>query len=381
MHLRFPLSAALKHMSRARGRRRCRDRWRAWILAVANRRFNYPRPWDPAVTICHLRAGGVGVALSVLYVPFDEFGGDDEAYNAPPSNAYFPQLLSEIRAVEDNIARCHSRDAMIAHNPTELAAALAADKVALIHAVEGGFHLGGEATHVSANVATLARCGVAYITVAHLFWRRVATNVPALPFLPDWLYRLLFPQPASGLSSLGRAAVEAMVHEHILVDLAHMSRQAIADTLAVLDELDPEQHVPVLATHAACRFGDLAYNISDAHIAAIAARKGVVGLIACEHYMARGFAAPQTFSQSMDVIDEHIKRIHHVTGSHDYTALGSDLDGFIKPALPGLETEARFQTVEAELVRRHGPAVAEQICSANALRVLRAEWRGGPGCP
>jgi microsomal dipeptidase-like Zn-dependent dipeptidase len=83
----------------------------------------------------------------------------------------------------------------------------------------------------------------------------------------------------------------------------------------------------------------------------------------------------------MDVIGEHIERIHRVTGSHDYTALGSDLDGFIKPALPGLETAARFRAVEAELVRRYGPVVAAQICSANALRVLRAEWRGGPGCP
>ena len=31
----------------------------------------------------------------------------------------------------------------------------------------------------------LAAHGVAYITVAHLFWRGVATNAPAIPFLPD----------------------------------------------------------------------------------------------------------------------------------------------------------------------------------------------------
>jgi hypothetical protein len=38
------------------------------------------------------------------------------------------------------------------------------------------------------------RRGVAYITLAHLFWRRVATNSIAVP-LPERLYRLVFPQP------------------------------------------------------------------------------------------------------------------------------------------------------------------------------------------
>ena len=58
-------------------------------------------------------------------------------------------------------------------------------------------------------VERLADSGVAYVTLAHLFWRQVATNAPAIPFLPDWLYRRVFPQPDRGLTELGTAAVRA----------------------------------------------------------------------------------------------------------------------------------------------------------------------------
>ena len=70
---------------------------------------------------------------------------------------------------------------------------------------------------------TLAGLGVAYTTVAHLFFRDVATNAPALPFLSDWLYIRIFPQKNDqGLTTLGREVVEAMVDEGILIDITHM---------------------------------------------------------------------------------------------------------------------------------------------------------------
>ena len=106
------------------------------------------------------------------------------------------------------------------------------------------------------------------MTVAHLFWREVATNAPALPFLPDWLYNLVFPQPTEGLSDLGRAAVEAMIDEGILVDITHMSARSIGDTLALFDRRDPDRRIPVIATHMACRFGGLEYTFTDETIGA-----------------------------------------------------------------------------------------------------------------
>jgi len=218
---------------------------------------------------------------------------------------------------------------------------------------------------------------VAYVTLAHLFWRDVATNAPALPFLPDWTYQLLFPQPAKGLSDLGLAAVDAMVGQHILIDLTHMSPQAMTETLARLDKIDPQCRVPVVATHGAYAFGGLKYNLRDAQLQAIAARHGVVGLIACRHYMADGLPRPKTFDDTIATLCRHIDKVHDVTGSYHTIAFGSDLDGFIKPTLPGLETPAAFATVEARLTAKYGVAVAQQICSGNALRLLDY-WQGAP---
>ena len=134
----------------------------------------------------------------------------------------------------------------------------------------------------------LARRGVAYIVLPHLLWRAVATNAPALPFLPDWLYRVVFPQPKVGLTELGRAAATAMVREGVLIDLSHMSTLAVADTFELLDRLDPDRPVPVLASHAGYRFGGQEYTLDEQTVELIAGRDGVIGLIFAQHQLNDG---------------------------------------------------------------------------------------------
>jgi microsomal dipeptidase-like Zn-dependent dipeptidase len=244
----------------------------------------------------------------------------------------------------------------------------------LIHAIEGGFQLGDSEVQVRANVRELGALGVAYVTVAHLFWRSVATNAPALPFLPDWLYHLVFPQPKKGLSELGKAAVEAMIACGILIDITHMSARSVDDTFAILDRVDPGLGVPVIATHMACRFGKSEYCFPDERIRRVADRGGVCGLIMCEHYMTDGLRGRvRGFDDSFEVLCKHIDRIRSLTGSFDNIGIGSDLDGYIKPALPGLEHMGLMGRLQDSLAERYGPD-AEKICSGNALRVLRAAW-------
>lgn len=244
-----------------------RDRWRdilrARIVEIASRIDNYQR-WDsgPAVTVDSLSDGGVGAALSVLYSPFDEMDLGKH-YGAVPGKDYFPTLLRQLDLVEQDIENVHASKAGIARDVTELDALLSAGKVALVHAVEGGVHLGGTSSDIASNVATLANRGVAYITIAHLFFRQIATNAPALPFLPDAVYRLLFPQTNEGLTALGADLVRAMVENGILVDVTHMDENSLSELFALPDQIDPARQVPVIASHIACRFGKLAYNLED----------------------------------------------------------------------------------------------------------------------
>jgi microsomal dipeptidase-like Zn-dependent dipeptidase len=250
--------------------------------------------------------------------------------------------------------------------------------VALVHCVEGGYHLGGTAEEIDRAVTELSRRGVAYITVAHLVWRHVATNAPAIPFLPDWLYRRAFPQPEEGLSELGEAAVRAMVRERVLVDLTHMGDRAVADTFALLRRLDGEKRVPVFATHGCFRFGSHEYGLPEENVRLLAERDGAVGLIMAQHQLNKGLRRTRAwrFRDSFKVICAHIDQIKEITGSHRHTAIGSDFDGFIKPTVAGLESAGDMERLEGALRERYGDEDGERICSGNALRVLKAGWGG-----
>ncbi len=226
------------------GARRLRrsDRLRASIVGLLGRFANYPKPDAlPRVTLQTLQAGQVRLVFSVLYSPFDEMDLG-QPYAAPPQPEYPATLVRQLELVEGDVTGHHAGTAVVAHDAQELERLLESGKVVFVHSVEGGFHLGSTTVEVERAVAELARRGVAYVTLAHLFFRRVATNAPAIPFIPDWIYRLVFPQPRQGLTELGKTAVEALVEQRILIDLAHMGERALADTFALLDQDRPAAH-------------------------------------------------------------------------------------------------------------------------------------------
>ncbi len=378
MHGHFPMHLLESEQRRTQERLTAwwRHRWQGMVVELISHFANYQGPGDtPSVTEKLMREGNVGVTLSVLYQPFDEIDLSQD-YAAPPLQSYFADIVNQAQTVEDHAAS-HNKDVVIAHNAAELQNHLAAgDRPILVHAIEGGFHIGNEQGEVQANVGKLADLGVAYITVAHLFFRQVATNAPALPFLPDGVYNLMFHQAQSeGLTALGQELVHAMVDEGILVDITHMREQSIRDVFALLDERDPGREVPVIATHMAYRFGGLEYSFDDDTVRGVAARGGLLGLILCQHYITSGLDdIPETFDGSVKALCQHIDKLHQLTGSYDHIAIGSDLDGYIKPALPGLEHQGRMADLQQALHDRYGDAVARQIAGGNALRVLGAEW-------
>jgi microsomal dipeptidase-like Zn-dependent dipeptidase len=390
LHAHYPMhlvpedkGSPIDAITTARGRRRLRDIIRAWLVGIASRFGNY-RSFEsgPRVTVDSMTAGGVGVAWSVLYAFFDEVDLS-KPYAAPPAPDYVDDVLSQIDTVEENIAQKHGDKAAVARNPAELEAALSAGKVALVHVLEGGFHLGATPDEVDAAVTKLAARGVAYVTLAHLFFRQIATNANAIPFLPDKLYNRLFPQPHEGLTELGRAAVKAMVRERVLIDASHMGDLAVAALIEQLDQLDPAREVPLFSSHAGYRFGKQEYMYTDETVRAVAARDGLIGLIFAQHQLLDGLTPgkTKTFEESFEAISKHIDRIAEIAGSHRHTGLGTDFDGFIKPTLGGLESSADLAQLDSALHERYGDEIADAITSGNALRLLRGYWRGAPAHP
>jgi microsomal dipeptidase-like Zn-dependent dipeptidase len=352
------------------------SRWRSVILQVLSRMFNYQGPGDsPGVRVDLMQQGDVGAALSVLYAPFDEMDLD-APYGAPPRSAYVKSIKAQMGLVERAVGE-DAQNAGMARNPQQLKDVIDSGRVAIVHCIEGGHALGADEAEVAATVKELADRGVAYITLAHLFYRGVAQNAPAIPFMPDWLYKAVFPQKGrTGLTPLGEAAVRAMVEHRVLVDVTHMNDLAIAHTFKILDETGAKP--PLIASHIACRLGKAGYNLSNEAIREIGARGGVMGVIACEHWATDGLKKAKSFEESVDVIDEHIKRIHRETGSYDNIAIGSDSDGFIKPALKGIEHMGCMKALQEALVARYDATLAEKFCSGNLLALLDRYWRGAP---
>ena len=377
LHAHFPMHLLPDEERRTHKRARAwwRQRWQSRVVDLISRVANYQGPGDtPSVTEELMSKGDVGVVLSMLYQPFDEMDLT-QSYGAPPRESYFRDIVAQLKTVEEHVNENPSEVA-IAHSVRELEALLGGGVPILIHAIEGGFQLGRDPAEVRSNVRKLADLGVAYVTVAHLFFRDVATNAPALPFLPDWLYNLVFRQAKDeGLTALGHEVVDAMVDEGILIDITHMRSQSIKDVLAQLDARDPAKEIPLLATHMAYRFGRLQYSFDDATIEAVARRGGLLGCILCEHYITSGLpGVSRSVQGSLEALCKHIDKVHDLTGSYNHIAIGSDLDGYIKPALPGFEDMSKMTALQAHLRARYGAVDAEKICNANALRVLRAEW-------
>lgn len=367
-----------KVMTKVSGRPGWVNKLRALALKTVANFINYEDDrWR--VSLDELERGDVRAVFSVLMEPGAEYDFD-ESFGAPPEDTYFGDIINRLEGVEADLKRIDpaGQRHRVVRTATELDETIASGKVAFMHCIEGGFHL-GQAEEISANVAALKRRGVVYVILAHLFWRDVATNAPAIPFLSDGLYKKVFRQPPVGLTELGRAAVEAMYEHHILVDLTHMSERAMDETLDLLDELDrkhgvaPSEH-PVIATHAGYRFGKQEYMLTEERIRRIARRDGVIGLILARHQLNEGLELPDPDDpvETPRVLKKHIDEIRRCVPSHTnaHVAIGSDLDGFIKPTMAGIDTAGDLATLVAPLRREYGDDT-EMILSGNALRVAR----------
>ena len=366
------------------------DKLRAWLLKRAAEKLNYPghgngaQPGEPEwrVSLERLRRGNVRFVFSVLFQPFAEFdlGKWPEGR---PEDAYFRALMGQLKAVERELERLDPECELhrIIRSGADLKAAREGGQTAFLHCVEGGFHLGNGTEDVRRNVGRLADAGVVYITLAHLFFRQIAKNANALPFLNDWSYRLLFWQWGRDVTGLGRAAIEEMYERRVLIDISHMREDAVGKTFDLLEKLDRESgrapsDYPVIATHAAFRFGSQRYNLTPATIRRIADRGGMIGLIFAQHQINERLyeGETKTIEESLPILKRHVDEIRK-HGGHEVLAIGSDFDGFIKPTLGGFEhidDLARLREHLEELCPDHG----QGFLSGNALRVLETTFAG-----
>ncbi len=353
------------------------------LLSTLNRALNSAE-WGSGwrVDLQKLIDANAQMVWSVLYWPAAEFE-IGALLESPPKAAFFEDITSLLRTVESHVAKEAAEIESLTGNPVKYtfvkkAADLEGDGIKFVHCLEGAFQLGdGTPEQVEQRVAELAEQGVVYITLAHLFYRQVATNSNALPFLTDAQYSDIFPMPPRGLTKLGQVVVEAMYKNNIFVDISHMNDLAISETFELVEELDrrhgrseePERY-PILATHQGMRsvVPGQEYNLTNDVAARVRAREGLIGMILATHQMGTTVST----QASRDVLKKHMDAVRLACGDDDCTAIGSDLDGFIKPTLDGVKSYSDMRNLKGWV--EEDQSQARKILYDNARRVTERRF-------
>lgn len=320
----------------------------------------------PRVGLDALLAGAPGGIASVLYDPEDEFFQD-----ATPIPGAFDHLIAQLENVEKEV----KGKVTVLRNPSRLRECVETSERFLIHAVEGAFALGG----VADNVGELASRGVAYVIVAHLFYRGVATCENAIPFVPNAIFdSVLNPQQDRqiGLTDLGRDIVDGLLQQGILADITHCTQLAQNEIFQMARD---HGNAPVISSHTGVRCSsDYPLNLSHDAVRQIAESGGLVGIILGTHWLRQ--PKEQIFGpDGFDLVFRAIDCLHEWTGSYDHIAIGSDLDGFIQP-IEGCNTYADTPSLVQAIEQKYAGA-AGKILYANAVDVLERGWKGAPDQP
>ena len=116
-----------------------------------------------------------------------------------------------------------------------------------------------------------------------------------------------------GLTPLGRQVIRRLEEKQMLIDLAHASRPLIDEVLAMATRPVLVSHTGVEGTCPGTR------NLSDAHIKAIAATGGVIGI---------GYWEGAVCATSVEAIVRAMRHTAELVGV-EHVALGSDFNGTV----------------------------------------------------
>src|SRR5688572_4956169 len=337
--------------------------------ATPGKEFDYPRA----------RQGGLDVAFMSIYTS----AGEDTTGQA------WQVANTQIDAVEALVARNPDKFALL-RSPADVDRLRADGHVLLALGMENGAPIGDDLSQLAAFHAR----GVRYITLTHGANNRISDSSYALE--KKW----------NGLSPFGEKVVAEMNRLGIMVDVSHLSDDAVRDVLRVTD-------VPVIASHSGLRHFTPGFerNLSDELALAIAAEGGVVDLVfgsafiepkmaadlqayfVAEAELARANAAAAAAGKpirSEEDFDKEWKAAHPVPTTHidavldqidhgvklvgvDHIGIGSDFDGVSGNLPVELRSVADYPNLVAGLqARGYSDADIRKILGENLLRVWRA---------
>jgi len=348
-------------------------KWNDLGLATATREFDYPKA----------RQGGLDVAFMSIYTSPEE-----DAQGKARQVAHM-----QIDGIEALIARHPDKFALLT-SPADIEKLRTNGRVLLTYGMENGAPIGDDLS----QLAVFHARGVRYITLAHSASNRISDS----SYDPNHQWQ--------GLSPFGEKVVAEMNRLGIMVDVSHLSDEAVADVLQL-------SRAPVLATHSGFRHFTPGFerNISDELAKAIAKKGGVVQITFGIGFVSREaadaliayFSAsaalqkrnteakaagkpledqaafdkqfwemhPAPFTK-IDAVLDQIEYAVKLIGI-DHVGIGSDFDGVSGNLPEGLKTVADYPNLIAGLqARGFSDDSIRKILGENSLRVWRAVEAG-----
>ncbi len=322
--------------------------------------------------IPRLRAGRVGAQFWSVWVPVDIKG-----FEAVQTT------LEQIDIVKRMAAR-YPGDFEMAYSAADIRRIHKAHRIASLIGIEGGHQINDSL----AVLRQLYELGARYMTLTHTrntAWADSATDAPA----------------HHGLTPFGGEVVREMNRLGMLVDLSHVSPDAMRAALAISE-------APVIYSHSSARaLVDHPRDVPDDVLQLVAAHGGVVmvnfnpgyvsdavnrweadqaaeqarynappydGLYIGQPERAKAALAAWVSSHprphaTLEQVADHIEHIRRTAGI-DQVGIGSDFDG-IEQTPTGLEAVDRFPALLAELMRRGwSDADVAKLAGGNLLRVF-----------
>jgi len=304
-------------------------------------------------------------------------------------SVYINGTITGDEAIRQTIEQIDVVDRLVSAYPNDLGLALTADDVVRVHrsgrvasliGIEGGRQIGGSI----AALRQFYRLGARYMTLTHnqtTEWADSATDEPKF----------------GGLSPFGVQVVHEMNRLGMLVDLSHVSADAMKDAISA-------SRAPIIFSHSsAFAINPHPRNVPDNVLRLLPANGGVVMVNVFPMFDSRevwDWQARQSGEEArlkaihraskaiveselkkweaanprpvvtVSVIADHIEHIARVAG-HDHVGIGADLDGI--PYTPqGFEGVQSYPNVFVELIRRGwSDANLAKLAGGNVLRAMR----------
>jgi membrane dipeptidase len=295
------------------------------------------------VDLPKMQHGGLSAGCFAAYVP-------QAVRNAENETAAFERAIAMLQAIRSMGRSENGIVARVAVTAAEIEAAKRDGALAIVPAVENGFALGKDL----ARLAQFRALGARYLTLTHNGHNALADSCNPRTDLGDAMTE------HGGLSQLGRAAIAELNRLGMLVDVAHVSRDAMLQATAL-------SRTPVVSTHSCIRaLCDHPRNLDDAQLDALRNAGGVVQVTAVAAFL-RADAKPEavTVADFADHIDYAVRRI-----GIQYVGISSDFDG--GGGFKGWHNAAESANITVELLHRgYDRQEIAALWGGNFLRVLR----------